>query len=227
MTKNSIQFAVQDSFPALFGYLPLGLAFGALTVHNTGNLWLATAMSFFVYAGAAQFLCLSILMSGGSFFEIAMTTFIVNLRHVFYGIPFLEAFTGNFFKKTYLIFGITDETYAILSASPRKMDSTYCLWVTALTHGYWVFGTVLGSYLGATFPYDLSILNFALIALFVILALEQAFKIKESIPFICAIVSFCVCFMVPDRYFLVSCMLVCSLLMIIYYKTQGEEYERV
>lgn len=225
MTVNYKQQAIKDSYPALFGYLPLGLAFGALTVHNTGVLWLATAMSFFVYAGAAQFMCLSILMNGGTLLEIAITTFIVNMRHIFYGIPFLDCFKGNPLNKGYLIFGITDETYGILSSSPHKHNNIYCLWVTALTHGYWVLGTFLGSLLGVSAHYDLSPLNFALIALFVILALEQAYALKESTPFMIALISFLSCLLVPADFFLVSCMGVCTILMILDYKRRGEHYE--
>lgn len=225
MNHDSIRCAIKDSLPALFGYLPLGLAFGALTTHNTGNIWLATAMSFFVYAGAAQFMCLSVIVNNGTLLEIAVTTFVVNLRHIFYGIPFLEAFTGNFLKKTYLIFGITDETYSILSASPKKFDTTYSLWVTALTHGYWVFGTLLGSYFGAQAAYDLSPLNFSLIALFVILAIEQAYSIKDIKPFFIAVVSFGCCQIVPSDYFLTACMTICAALILIDYKARKEHYE--
>lgn len=225
MQPESIRCAFKDSLPALFGYLPLGLAFGALTYHNTGIIWLGTAMSFFVYAGAAQFMCLNVIMNNGTLLEIAVTTFVVNLRHIFYGIPFLTAFTGNFFKKTYLIFGITDETYAILSASPKKYDTTYSLWVTALTHGYWVFGTLLGSYLGAQVSWDISPLNFALIALFVILAIEQAYSVKDVMPFVYAAVSFGVCQVVPSDYFLTACMGICAVLTVLDYKVRGESYE--
>ncbi len=213
MKNESIKLGAIDSLPALFGYFPLGLAFGILAFNKTGNLWIGPLMSLCVYAGAAQFLCLNVMLNNGTLLDVAVTTFVVNLRHIFYGIPFLKAFDIGFFKKLYLIFGITDETYSILSTSPKKNDSTYSLWVTGLTHSYWVVGTVLGSILEAQINYDFSALEFALIALFIVLTIEQAYHTKDSMPFILAIISFLACLAVPNSLFLSSCMGVCLVLM--------------
>lgn len=225
MKKESIKSGAIDSLPALFGYFPLGLAFGILAFNKTGSLWIGPLMSLCVYAGAAQFLCMNVMLNNGSLFDVALTTFVVNLRHIFYGIPFLTAFNVGFFKKLYLIFGITDETYSILSSSPRKFDTTYSLWVTGLTHGYWLIGTLLGGVLGAQISYDLSALEFALIALFIVLAIEQAYHIKDLIPFVLAGLSFLVCLSVPDSLFLSTCMCVCLVLMLGDFKVRGVKHE--
>lgn len=224
MKNESIKSGALDSLPALFGYFPLGMAFGILAFNKTGNLWLGPLMSLSVYAGAAQFLCMNVMLNNGSLLDVAITTFVVNLRHIFYGIPFLTAFNVGFFKKLYLIFGITDETYSILSASPKKHDATYSLWVTGLTHSYWVVGTVLGSILGAQVSFDFSALEFALVALFVVLTIEQAYHTKDSVPFILAGLSFFACLAVPDSLFLSSCMGGCLVLMLGNFRYKEENH---
>ncbi|WP_032112939.1 AzlC family ABC transporter permease [Candidatus Paracaedibacter symbiosus] len=214
-----------DSLPALFGYFPIGLAFGILSFNTTQSFWIGPIMSLLVYAGAAQFICLNLIANNGTLIDIAITTFIVNLRHIFYGIPFLSAFKGNLLKRFYLIFGITDETYAILSGTLKRFDTIYSLWVTGLTHLYWIVGTILGSYLGSQLNYDLSALDFSLTALFIILAIEQGYSSKDSVPFILAIISFFICQLAPASLFLSLCMFVSLILTLIDFNIREKNYE--
>ena len=187
MIPNIIKKSFIDSTPALFGYVPLGIAFGILSFQKTQCLWLGTAMSLFVYAGAAQYMSLGVIAANGTLWDLFLMTFIVNFRHVFYGIPFLKTFSKAGRKQPYLIFSITDETYSILTASPHKNNPQYCYWVSLLTHFYWVGGTLIGGIVGVSLPIDTSALDFILTALFVILSIEQAYSVKSFIPFAIAL----------------------------------------
>ena len=176
--------ALRASLPAFFGYLPIGFAFGLMFERSGLGPWYAgPLMSLFVYAGAAQFVALSMLLAGGTLVELAASTLILNLRHVFYGLPFVGKLPGQRWKALYFIFGLTDETYAILTNEPALQTPQVMSWVTFMTHGYWVGGTLLGAWAGQALPWKLDFLQFSLVAMFVVLAVEQAKRVRQWTPF--------------------------------------------
>lgn len=205
--------SLHASLPAAFGYVPLGLAFGLFCENELHNWWIAPLMSFWVYAGAAQFAALSLLLGGTGILSIVLMTFIINLRHVFYGLPFLKIFKGGFWKKQYLIFGITDESYSILTASSHKNNTDFCFWVTVFTHAYWVVGSLVGAVIGAFIPYDLAFLEFSLVALFTILAIEQYYAVRKLWPIIVGVVAALIGHFISSEHMLFIAMAIASLFM--------------
>ncbi len=97
-------------------------------------------------------------------------------RHMVYGLYFLEKFRGMVWRKFYLIFALTDETYALLSSTPipEGMErSRFYLAVSLLNQMYWVAGTLIGCIVGFLIPFDLEGVEFAMTALFTVIAVEQ------------------------------------------------------
>lgn len=91
------------TLPVMTGYLVLGIGFGILMEKNGyGVLW-SFAMSFFIYAGSMQYVAISLLTSGAGLISAALTTLMVNARHLFYGISMVEKYKGAGKKKPYLI----------------------------------------------------------------------------------------------------------------------------
>lgn len=175
----------------MFGYVPLGLAFGLL-FSELGYAWYyATFMAVAVYAGAAQFLAVGLLAAGTGVWEMAVAVLVLNARHVFYGLSMAPRFPAGGLARGYLIFGLTDETYSLLSTLPPTLTPQTNLFVkiTALNQGYWVAGCTLGALLGAELPLNTEGLDFVLTALFVVLALEQAFAIRAARPFVLALIA--------------------------------------
>ena len=73
-----IRSVIKTTLPILFGFLPLGIAFGIL-FQELGYPWyFATLMGICVYAGAAQFMAVGMLGAGVGLFEIAISTFFLN-----------------------------------------------------------------------------------------------------------------------------------------------------
>ena len=112
--------------PVAMGYIPLGTVFGFLFVQAGGEGWLAVLASVLVYAGAAQYMMIPMLAAGLPVTAIALATFIVNLRHVFYGLSLLDKLPKAPLLRSYCVFGLTDETYSVLTTmpvdtSPRQM----------------------------------------------------------------------------------------------------------
>ena len=157
------------------GYLFLGFGFGILMQqHGYGVLW-AGAMSLFIYAGSMQYVAVSLLASGAGLLTAALTAFVVNARHLFYGISMVDAYKRAP-KKPYLIFALTDETYSLVSKNqiPDNISRhTYCFLVSLFDHIYWVSGTILGSLAGSLLPINYEGIDFVLTALFVTIFVEQ------------------------------------------------------
>lgn len=179
---SSFRRALKDSVPVFFGYAPLGAAFGVL-FNNLGHDWLyAGLMGLVIFAGAAQFMAIGLLAAHADLFVVFVSTLILNSRHIFYGISLIEKYTHPFLAKLYLIFGLTDETYSLVTSNGRSVvaGDSYFLYVTALNHSYWVAGCVAGAFIGNKMKLSVPGLEFALVALFVVLTIEQ-FKATRSV----------------------------------------------
>ena len=217
MNKSLLRTAFLDTVPVMTGYVFLGFGFGIL-MHQCGFgvLW-AGAMCLFIYAGSMQYVAVSLLTSGAGLLVTAMTTFVVNARHLFYGISMIEGYKGTGRKKPYLVFGLTDETYSLVSQI-RVPDGVskpgYCFWVTLFDHVYWVAGTLLGSLAGTILPINFEGVEFALTALFVTIFVEQWLSTKDHRPAIIGVITTTLClvlfgsdvFLIPSMVIIAGCL---------------------
>jgi len=182
-----VRSALKTSLPIMFGFVPLGIAFGLL-FQELGYPWFfATLMGIIVYAGAAQFMAIGFLSAGLGVLEIAMSTFFLNSRHMFYGLAFLESFGNWNLRKFYLIFGMTDETYALLTTIkvPEKyIKERFYLFITLFAQLYWVLGCTIGALSADILTFNTDGIEFAATALFVVLLIEQWIMVRRVLPFI-------------------------------------------
>lgn len=217
MTKKLLRTAFMDTLPVMTGYLVLGIGFGIVLAQNGYGFWWALAMSGFIYAGAMQYLAVSLLSGGASLLTAALTTLMVNARHLFYGISMIERYRGAGKKKPYLIFALTDETYSLVSRTPLPEGVEphgYCFLVSLFDQCYWVAGSVLGSILGAVLPVSLEGIDFALTALFVTVFMEQWLSTKNHLPAIIGLGCTAVCLtLFGSDIFLIPSMILIALLL--------------
>ena len=226
MKKNALRAAFLDTVPVMTGYVFLGFGFGIL-LHQSGYgvLW-AGAMSLFIYAGSMQYMAVSLLSSGAGLLTAALTTLVVNARHLFYGISMVDAYKGAGRKKPYLIFALTDETYSLVSKNqvPEGMNRhAYCLLVSALDQVYWVAGSLLGSLAGSLLPFDFQGIEFVLTALFVTIFVEQWLSAKNHAPAVIGVVSTTACLLLfGSDVFLIPSMIVIALVLTVMRRTGKE-----
>ncbi|WP_026804502.1 AzlC family ABC transporter permease [Aliarcobacter lanthieri] len=212
---------IKITSPIIFGYIPLGMAFGIFAV-NSGIPWyFATLMSALVYAGSAEFLLIAFILSFATFLEVFVTIFLVNFRHFFYGVSMLNDFKNlKGFIKKYSIFGLTDETFALFKLIDIKNNDKQKVYffITLLSQFYWVFGVFLGSYFGQFLNFDQTGLSFMLTALFVVLSIELYKKIKSNLVlFISCIIGIFGLFL-PNKYMLIICLTLCTIFIITFRK---------
>lgn len=172
------------------GYVPLGMVFGFLFVQAGAAWWLAVLASVVVFAGAAQFMLVSMLAAGLPLTAIALATLVVNLRHIFYGLSLLDKLPLQRWARWYLVFALTDETYSVLTTLPAGTRTRQMVQVALLNQGWWVLGTLLGAVIGSRAQVPLVGLDFALAALFAVLAVEQWRSAHSAVPLWVALISY-------------------------------------
>ena len=227
MNRSALRTAFLDTIPVMTGYVFLGFGFGIL-MHQSGYgvLW-AAAMSLFIYAGSMQYVAVSLLASGAGLLTAALTAFVVNARHLFYGISMVDAYKGAGKKKPYMIFALTDETYSLVSKNqvPQEMSRhAYCFLVSVFDQVYWVAGTLLGSLAGSLLPINYEGIDFVLTALFVTIFVEQWLSTKNHMPALIGVVSTVVCLLIfGSDVFLIPSMGIIAALLTIMRKTGKED----
>ena len=187
------------SIPVAMGYVPLSMVFGFLFVQAGAPWWLALTASVFVYAGASQFMMVPMLAAGLPVASIALATLVVNLRHMFYGLSLLHKLPANRWARWYLVFALTDETYSVLTTLPPGTSTRQMVSVALLNQGWWVLGTLLGAVIGAQAQLALTGLDFALAALFAVLAVEQWRSAHSTAPLWVAVLSYAVAWAVAPQ----------------------------
>jgi len=140
---------VRSGLPIALGYFPIAIAFGALAGQAHLSWWEGTLMSLLVFAGASQFVGVSMLLSGAGAVQIIATTFFLNLRHLIMSLAVndqMRRFPAAW--KNFLSFFITDETFALLTLGDRTEGVTRTpafmaglMWTAYLG---WVSGSALG-----------------------------------------------------------------------------------
>lgn len=190
--KKTFKKAFPYTIPVLTGYLFIGIAFGVMYAEKGYSFLWAMLMSVMVYAGSAQYLAVNFFVPGISFVQVVFLTFMVNVRHIFYGISLLERFHKMGKMRWYMIFGLTDETYSLLTTTkiPEGVDESKFLFaITILNHFYWVAGSVIGAIAGSLLPINSEGIDFAMTALFVVIFVEQWMEKKNRIPEAVGVVS--------------------------------------
>ena len=185
MTRSLVKIAFIKSLPVMAGYIVLGIGFGILLGEaGFGPVW-AAAMSLLVFAGSMQYVGVSLIAGGGSVLVTALTTLMVNARHIFDSVSMYDLYKTDGAKKPALIFTLTDETYSLLcdGTAPEGEDPhTYRLLVSLFNYSYWVLGSFLGGLLGQVIPFDTTGIDFSMTALFVTVFVEQWTSTKEHRP---------------------------------------------
>ena len=166
---NALKHAFHASLPIMAGYGFLGLTYG-IYMHELGFSFVyPLLLAITVYAGSAEFLLGNMLLGSFSPLQTFMMVLMVNARHLFYGLSMLDRYKSLGWKKFFLIFGMSDETFALTGtvSIPHGIDrGWYLLGITWLAETYWVIGAAVGGLCGAWIPFDLRGLDFVLTAMF-------------------------------------------------------------
>jgi 4-azaleucine resistance transporter AzlC len=134
--------------PLWLGVVPFGVTYAVLA-RDVGLTVVETqALSLLVFAGSAQFSAVGLIGSGATGASIVLTTFLLNLRHLLYGLSLGRQVPLTRRQRPIAAFLLTDEAYGVTVASgartfPFLLGTELSLFVT------WNLATFAGSLLGA------------------------------------------------------------------------------
>ena len=189
-------------------------------------LW-AGLMSLLVYAGSGQYLAVNFFDPSVSFLQVIFLTFMVNVRHIFYGLSLLDKFKVSGKKKPYMIFSLTDETYSLyfLTKTPPDVDEGKFLFALAtLNQLYWIVGSMIGALAGTLIPFNSKGIDFAMTALFIVIFVEQWLEKKNRFPAIVGVVASLICLLIFGKDgFILPSMIVIMVILLSNHRTEEKK----
>lgn len=172
-SQHDFRLAVADSSVVMLGIAVLGLGLGIILNAHGLPIWTAPLLSALVFAGSVEFLMVGMISGGASVASIALTVFLVNARHLVYGLSYPLHSVKGFWAKALAIHTLCDEAFAVNSGPDRNERSgARILWVNTLIYVSWILSVVLGYVLGASFLNDLKGVDFVMVAIFTVLAMD-------------------------------------------------------
>lgn len=228
--KKALRPAFTVTIPVLCGYLFIGFAFGVMLRDAGFTAPWAFLSSLTIYAGSGQYLLVSLLAANASLVTVAVMTLLLNCRHIFYGLSFLETFHQMGRAKWYMIFSLTDETYSLLCSlkTPDGVDPAAMRFlISALDQSYWIIGSVIGAIVGGVLPFDTTGIDFAMTALFTVIFVEQWKSSKCHIPAFLGLgaAAISLALLGPDNFILPAMLAICVMLVALRGKLAGEVSE--
>lgn len=217
--RRSIKFAFKRSIPIMIGFFPVGIAYGILMSNAGYNFLWSAGCSAIVFAGSLQMLMVSFFAGGIPIITVAVTALLLNSRHIFYGLSFIEKFRDYGPWKYFLIFSLADENYSVLcmSSGEDTDEKTVNISSSLFVYFYWIFFSALGGLCGELITFDTTGIDFALTALFTVILVDQLRGAKSAIPAVLAVASSVACILIfgADDFLLPSlCVTVAGLMLL-------------
>ena len=195
MQKRSFAAAVRAAFPhtipVLTGYLAVGIAYGVLMAAKGYNFLWSGFISAFAFCGSMQYVAITLLTTAFDPIQAFVLSLMVNARHLFYALALLPKYRRLGKLRYFMIYTLADEQFSLSSSvePPEDVDPTlFYFSINLLTWCYWVVSSMLGGLLGGLITFDLTGIDFALTALFVVLFIEQVIPRENRAPGVAGLV---------------------------------------
>ena len=149
MSRNGkMDFAagVQDGIPICLGYIAVSFTFGIMAKNAGLSTWEAVLLSLTNLTSAGQFAGLSLITASASYFEMAFTQLIINLRYSLMSCALSQKIDNHYpsFHRFLIAYGVTDEVFGVSVSRPGRITPWYSYGVMALAAPGWTLGTFLG-----------------------------------------------------------------------------------
>ncbi|HIZ76776.1 MAG TPA: AzlC family ABC transporter permease [Firmicutes bacterium] len=220
---QTLKAAFPHTIPVLLGYVFMGMAFGILLSSKGYSFFWAFFMALTIFAGTGQFVAINMLVPGFGLLNTVIMQLMVNARHIFYGLSLLDKFKSMGWKKIYMIFALTDETYSLLCSAKAPegiSEKKFYFLIALLDHCYWIIGCTFGAMVGSLFPFDTTGVDFVMTALFIVIFLDQWKEAKFHIPAVIGLIGSMICLLV----FGIDNFLIPALLVILIALTAGRSF---
>lgn len=197
--SKALVCAFPHTIPILAGFLFLGMAYGIYMNVSGFSFVYPMIMSAVIFGGSLEFVTVSMLLSAFAPIQTLLMAFMIQARHLFYGIAILDKFKNMGWKKFYLIYAMCDETFSVNYSAeiPADVDrGWFYFWVTLFNQIYWVVGATLGGLLGNLITFDTKGLDFVMTAMFVVIFMEQWSKEKSHMSELIGMIASVACLLI-------------------------------
>jgi len=199
--NNNFKIGLRDGMPIGLGYLSVSFAFGIFAVASGLSVWEAVLISMLNLTSAGQLAGVPIIAELGSFFELALTQLVINLRYSLMSVSLSQRLGESVrLRDRFLIsFSNTDEIFAVASGRGEILGRKYFYGLMVFPYVGWTLGTLLGALAGNILPILItSALGIAIYAMFIAIvvpAMKKNFKTALAVFF--AIALSCLFFYTP------------------------------
>lgn len=222
MRKGIFTTGLRDGIPIALGYLAVSFSFGIAAVAAGLSPLEAILISMTNLTSAGQFAGIGIITAGGSFFELALSQFVINLRYSLMGISLSQKLDKSFTspKRAVLGHALTDEIFGVSVSRTKPVTALYFLGLALLPYIGWSLGTALGSIFGELLnPMLRDALSVAIYGMFIAIIVPEAKNsVKTAFIILLAIAISCVIYYVPffgfisDGFSIIICAVIASVI---------------
>ena len=196
--KRTLTFhkGLRDGLPICLGYISVSFTFGMAVVRGGLPPWVAALISMTNLTSAGQFAGLDVILSGGMYLELAVTTFIINIRYLLMSLSLSQKIDAGMtnFQRWVLSFGVTDEIFAVSMQQKEEVNARYFAGLILTPYAGWAVGTILGATATGFLPLSVrSALGIAIYGMFLAIIVPPAAKSRPvAIVVVIAVVLSCV-----------------------------------
>lgn len=187
--SESFQMGLKHGIPIGLGYLAVSFTFGMMAVQGGLTIWQAVLISLTNLTSAGQFAGLDIILAGGSYWEIALTQLIINLRYSLMSFSLSQKMRRDepWAHRYAVAFGVTDEIFGISASQPGKVSAFYNYGAMCVAIPGWTVGTLLGAISGSLLPdFIMSALSVAIYGMFLAIIIPPAKKNRAVLAVVAA-----------------------------------------
>ena len=172
---------IRDGVPIALGYFAVSFSLG-IAARKAGFTPLQGFLaSLLNNASAGEYAAFALIMSGASYFQVAVITLIANARYLLMSCALAQRFAPGtpFWHRLVIGYDVTDELFGITIARPGYLNPFYTYGAIALAAPAWAMGTALGIVAGNLLPLRaVSALSVALYGMFLAIIIPPARKNK-------------------------------------------------
>ncbi len=168
---------MRDGIPIALGYFAVSFTLG-IACRNIGlSAFDSTLMSFTNLTSAGEFAALGIMAAGSSYWEMALSQLVINLRYMLMSCSLSQKMAPDtpMFHRLLVGYGVTDEIFGISVNVPGRLDPFYVYGAVSIAAPAWAFGTLFGVVLGNVLPARIvTALSVALYGMFIAIIVPPA-----------------------------------------------------
>lgn len=180
--NNSFLQGIRDGIPICLGYVAVAFAFGIFSVESGLSVIEALLISMTNVTSAGQLAAVPIIAGGGTFIELAVAQFVINLRYSLMSVSLSQKVDKSvrMIDRFLISFVNTDEVFAVSASKKGQVGRNYLYGLILTPYLGWSAGTLVGAIAGNVLPeVVISSLGVAIYGMFIAIVVPPS---KKSRP---------------------------------------------